>query len=343
MEGKHDYQQQPQNEEQRRNVIKPEVAYSEEQLKALGIRFVRDNHREKVALHKERVDATVAKRKYEAKRANIENDNRLTHELDEEVKRIFEISCQRMASSAFHMDQVQMDEERRQRLANVRRNKGTRHRRNEAVNDATTSWEQLRCPKSPVVVKEDRVDTAQIYTVMALNQQIVDDQLKATKAHRRQLANVIDQELADARRLFPTLSASTSPVLWRPMTSAGTGQLSSLPSLPSPATSTRSPLHVQTPDTVLDPFVVDLNNTRSLSRSLKSSEPLSPQQGTSAQRRPTTSTPTRRHTTSLSQDYLQSVRKLSTRFDSPACLLPITRPELPSTLGVSTLLPNYYS
>jgi hypothetical protein len=340
--------------------INLEELYSQEELKALRIRIVRDVHREKVALHKDRVDARMAKLNNEARRARMEDDRRLIRVREEDWRRLYESTCQRMASSAFHIDLVQSDEERRQRLATKHRNTKREKQRNETINDVITSTKQLRCPKSPVMVKDERVNTAQIYTTMALNQKIVDDQLKATKQHRRKIASIIDKELEGARRMFPMLAIQSperperpmdgayrsqlsspttgTPSLSRPTTAVATEQLPSLPSSPSPAPQPRSPLRV---DTLLDPLDVDKNTGR-LNTSHRSSGPFATSPKPGMPLRPSTGrSPSRRYPASPSQEYLEGVERLSTRFDSPSCQLPIARPDLPSTLSVSVLLPNY--
>ena len=123
---------------------------SYEELRELGIRPIRDIHREKVAKHKEIVEQDVAQRNYEAKVALLQLNNRKVKERLAELKRHFDNSVEHLKDSAYLIDQYQENEERLSRLAHEHRTKMGRRKRNELINAASTTEKELRCPRSPV-------------------------------------------------------------------------------------------------------------------------------------------------------------------------------------------------
>ena len=186
-----------------------------EELLSLGIRPVRAFHKEKVKLHKERVDADLAQRNHDAKKAKFANDNRLIRQREEEDQRLYELACVRMANSAFHIDQVNEDTARRRRLAVAARNQRKREQR-DAVFEMHSTEVDNKGPKSPLggaMFTVDYVDKEKVAATMLANTRIVHGQLAAAKQQRKQIAAVILGELADTARMFPRLlSPPTSPL-----------------------------------------------------------------------------------------------------------------------------------
>ena len=150
---------------------------SYEELRELGIRPIRDIHREKVAKHKQIVEQDVAQRNYEAKVALLQLNNRKVKDRLTELKRHFDNSVEHLKDSAYLIDQYQQNdqaqaqksqkeldrkqaedlleeyqqnEERLSRLAHEHRTKMGRRKRNELINAASTTEKELRCPRSPV-------------------------------------------------------------------------------------------------------------------------------------------------------------------------------------------------
>ena len=121
-----------------------------EQLRELGIRPIRDIHREKVAKHKQFVEQDVAQRNYEAKVALLQLNNRKVKQRLSELKRHFDNSVEHLKDSAYLIDQYQQNEERLGRLAHEHRTKTLRQKRNDLLSAASTTEKELRCPRSPV-------------------------------------------------------------------------------------------------------------------------------------------------------------------------------------------------
>ena len=315
----------------------------------LGIRPVRDIHKEKVRLHKARVDAEIAQRNHEAHVRKLANDNRLIREREAEDQRLYEQACIRMANSAFHIDQLDQDTARRRRLAAAARNQRKREQR-DAVVEVHASTTQGKSPKSPLggamfvganaVV--DYVDREKVAAAMIANTRVVRDQLADAKLQRKQISAVILEELADTVRMFPRLLSSpqSSPAAHavgkfaaspgRPATSGGS-RARPAPFSPAAAAaaaavrgmvgqhgSSGSPWH----DPLHDEPPASASGVAPPATA-QSAHGLAPSSSDPRPHRPQTS--------SGKKKQLHELTGLSTRFDSPAVPLPAS-PGLPPLL-----------
>ena len=186
-----------------------------EECKAYRVNVISNRAREKAQKHRERVDADIARRNHEAKLQKEADDKRTMKDQKEEQERLFRLSCHQNRNSALHIDQYEYDLGRKQRLETIHRLKQMRKKRSQIVTGPPGPV------LKPVPLKPDTVYVGsnpvgyhvvpnKVILAMAMNTKLVEDQLVATKRHRRALSKLIKRELEDTKNMFPTLLNDTS-------------------------------------------------------------------------------------------------------------------------------------